>query len=53
MKYLLILLLACLATIEFFHHRSQLQAGGAMPYAAPHAKSEGAADKPRQPLHNH
>ena len=53
MKYLLILLLACLAVVEYFHHRSEGHASHAPTDAAPQAKAEAAREMLRQHLHGH
>jgi hypothetical protein len=53
MKYLLITLVACLAVVEYFHHRSHDHAPDAMAHAAPQAKSEQARELLRQHLYGH
>jgi hypothetical protein len=54
MKYLLILLLlACLAVVEYFHHRSHDHATDAKAHTAPQAKSEQARELLRQHLYGH
>jgi hypothetical protein len=54
MKYLLIfLLLAGLAVVEYFHHRSDGHASHDLAGAAPHQKMDGARDMLRQHLHSH
>lgn len=53
MKYLLILLLACLAGVEYFHHRSHSHAQHAVTGSTPDAKAEGARDLLRQHLYGH
>jgi hypothetical protein len=53
MKYLLILLLVCLAAVEYFHHRSEGHASHALTDTTPQAKAEGAREMLRQHLYGH
>jgi hypothetical protein len=53
MKYLLILLLAGLAGVEYVHHLSDPHALSAMSCITPPAKLDNARDLLRQHLHNH
>ena len=53
MKYLLMLLLVCLAVVEFFHHRSTGHAHHELTDAEPHAKAEAAREMLRQHLYGH
>jgi hypothetical protein len=52
-KLLLFLLLAGLAGVEYFHHRSSGHSHDASTHAAPHAKMDGARDLLRRHLHGH
>jgi DNA-binding GntR family transcriptional regulator len=52
-KYLLILLLVCLAAVEYFHHRSEGHAHHALTDAAPQAKGDAAREMLRQHLYGH
>jgi hypothetical protein len=53
MKYLLFLLLACLAGLEYFHHRSDSHAHHEDIHASPEAKAERARDLLRQHHYSH
>lgn len=53
MKYLLILLLACLAGVEYFHHRSHSHMQHEVTGATPDAKAESARNLLRQHLYGH
>jgi hypothetical protein len=53
MKYLLILVLAGLAGVEYVHHRSDSHALNAIGCITPPAKLDNARDLLRQDLHKH
>ena len=53
MKFLLILLLVCLAGLEYFHHRSHGHAQHENPAATPEAKAEKARELLRQHRYSH
>lgn len=53
MRYLLFLLLAGLASVEYFHHLADGHTLDEISCTTPQAKLEGARDMLRQHLHNH
>jgi hypothetical protein len=53
MRYLLFLLLACLAAVEYFHHLSDAHTVHQTAHATPQEKAEGVRDLLRRHLHNH
>jgi hypothetical protein len=52
-KFLLFLLLAGLAGVEYFHHRSSGHSHSAATHTAPHAKADEARDMLRRHLYGH